>query len=192
LGHVIVKLPSRVIICEDGFVICTLFGAMQRRWEEVKAVHQTYTRGFISRIVGSRGVGWVYRVVIENGPTLRFGRAGLTAHPGDWFQQQVAHVNWPRALADLEEGKWLDFGPIQISRWGVRCGENQLPWAEVEAFEASVFTLRVRRQPGGEWASFRLAEVPNLELLTRLVHHAAQASDSPADLTPSSGPSPGP
>jgi hypothetical protein len=178
LIYVLATVGYRVIICERAIIDCTPFGVRVVLWDEVTGVYHVLTPYYVRipytarrRRVFSRS----YRVDSHNGPSLHYGSSYYNSFAlGSCLQREFARARFPQAMADLRAGKWLDFDAILISRWGVRAGEDQISWADIELFEVSGDKFYIMSRGGDPWASFPFTAVSNVELLKQLIRCAPQ------------------
>lgn len=71
-----------------------------------------------------------------------------------------------KALLDLQAGKRLSFGAIQVDRQGVSNGRETLPWSEVSGVRASGGTITINRQGKWlSWAQISTERTPNVLVL---------------------------
>jgi hypothetical protein len=103
-------------------------------------------------------------------------------------EQENVRRQLPRALADVQAGRAVAFGPFAATRDGLSHRERLLPWKEVGG--AAVVqgllvigdtTRGIRILPKRDgiiaWARHRYADVPNAAVLLALVEHSS--GDSP-------------
>jgi hypothetical protein len=97
---------------------------------------------------------------------------------GDLIAERVAEVLLPEASRQLSEGRTLTFGPIQLSRAGLQCHGQYLPWHHVPTL---TFGLNPRPSKGTSMVSnmihlrltpgcqVEMGEIPNYPLFEKLV-----------------------
>jgi hypothetical protein len=71
-----------------------------------------------------------------------------------------------KALADLQAGKKLSFGAIQVDRFGVSNGRETIPWSEVSEVRVNNGTITINRQGKWlSWAQISTERTPNVLVL---------------------------
>jgi hypothetical protein len=104
--------------------------------------------------------------LVMSDPAARLEATQLLAQT---IQQEVARQLMPRLQAAVEEGSWLGFGAVRLSRTGLQQGEQILPWEAVERIEIGSGTVTVhRRGRRRRWLEVAVDEIPNLLLFARL------------------------
>jgi hypothetical protein len=144
------------------------------RWDEVTAVRERMTAGggnhqprvmawargedHVLELHGTEGRSLVLRNRVEHFDTL----VALVKHyTRAWLM--------PEALAAFQAGGRLSFGPITVDREGLHCGEERLPWREVESVEVSGGKVTIRRHDRWlAWFSVPVGEVPNAHVLAAI------------------------
>jgi hypothetical protein len=163
----------RLIICEDGFLDCRGSDTLDVTWLEVDAVYEKITR-FVNEWGAHIRTEFLYTVVLESGKTYTYTQEFSDVETlGNQLQRGVAEAHFPRALKALENGKWLDFDDIRISRRGIELHGDRLPWDEVGEFSAENGYLSIyQRFSNREFAQVAFAKIPNVKLLTMLIEEA--------------------
>lgn len=87
----------------------------------------------------------------------------------------------PPAVAALENGETLDFGPVVLDAEGLRVSEDKrLDWEEVDEVKI-VKGLVTATRVGKRWTWFKtpISQVPNAHVLLALVQHCRNGAASP-------------
>lgn len=103
-------------------------------------------------------ISYAYTVTDTTGEDviLRGGFAG----PEEWgpaIQRAVTVARFPRALAQLEAGQRLDFGPLWMTASEIGSGGTSVPWQQVE--EITVKDGYVKLRVAGRWSSLTATSV---------------------------------
>ncbi|MBY0229422.1 MAG: hypothetical protein K2W96_09100 [Gemmataceae bacterium] len=168
------RLGKRAIACEEGFVDCGLFGARAWRRDEVEAIHESHVRAIVNGSYSHTVHEYAPRVKDQTIITFNQLYDGILLL-GKRLQAGVEESRWPRAVADLDAGEWVGFGPIRASRWGIGCGRDEIPWREVEELAVDKGELPVyRRFARGTWARVGLVDIPSLGLFNRLLGRVSE------------------
>ncbi len=81
---------------------------------------------------------------------------------------------YPRLLEEYRQafnaGQPLDFGPLQLSRTGLRHGQQVLPWSEIESVTLERGRLHVHPRRGRGWR-IAVRRIPNAEVCLQLASH---------------------
>jgi hypothetical protein len=159
------------------------------RWQEIDAVQESLVTGEAKAVLAAsaRDENHVFRVTCRDGKVLVF-RSFLDDLP--WLGQIIQHETLPYllppAVAALEAGDALDFGPLCIDAEGLRSApEKRLAWGELEDAEIANGLLVVKQV--GKWRAWfkmPIGQVPNAHVLLALVHHYRNV-DQAVDLLPS-------
>ncbi|WP_329582544.1 hypothetical protein OG500_21280 [Kitasatospora sp. NBC_01250] len=112
---------------------------------------------------------------------VKGGTVGAFENPGTWggeIQQQVTAAQLPLALAAVQAGQTLQFGPYTVSAERLTAGSKAVGWSEVQAISTEKGHLTVKRQ--GRWLNMTatpVRRIPNFfvfrTLADRLVESAA-------------------
>jgi len=153
------------------------------RWSEVATVTESQIVGDLQSVLQAsvRGEDHYFRVRCRDGTELVF-RNFLDDLP--WLakilQRETLPHLMPPAVAALEKGEVLYFGPLVLDQEGIRSGEERrLAWDEVEDMKVANAVLLVM-QRGKRWAWFKtpLGEVPNAHVLLALVQGCRKKAPS--------------
>jgi hypothetical protein len=144
------------------------------RWQEVHTVQETRLVGEMQSVLqaSARGEDHYFRVTCRDGKELVFRNF---LDDLSWLGQIIHHETLPYllppAVAALEKGESLDFGPLCVDPEGLRSApEKLLSWEEVKEVTVANGLLKVTRM-GKLWAWFKtpLSQVPNAHVLLALV-----------------------
>lgn len=169
----------RVVVCQDGLVLVKPRGCTIVRWDEIVEFYRAETRlmfaGF--HLNTSRTFAIVTTAGKRTEITSFFRDTGTL---GDTIERQVLTRLLPAALAALEAGETVTFGPIGVSRQGLwRAGGHVLPWEALDSVQIASGWLRVR-QAGAwfNWFSLMSGAVPNVLLFLALVNKMCKEPQS--------------
>src|SRR5207245_2253538 len=91
------------------------------RWDQIREVYQFVHPAWKK-----------YNVVTRIGKTLTItGDTRGHTRLGDHIAERVAEILLPGALKRLEDGQTLSFGPLSISRAGIECNGELVPWHHI-------------------------------------------------------------
>jgi hypothetical protein len=91
------------------------------KWNEIREVYRSV-----------RPAWQRYRLVARKGREVKL-TSDIKEHArlGEHISERVAELLFPDALRWLEDGAPVSFGPIRVSRGGIVCNGEQLPWQHV-------------------------------------------------------------
>jgi hypothetical protein len=163
-------------------------------WDEVTEVRLKADAGtfvILRDEAGETLSGWLE---VEP-PTFQLWNAHLTVRRADGttakltpavggYPDLVAHVQretfralWPKTLARFRAGERVEFGPLEVSRTGLRYEKNLLPWADLSEVAVSSKHLNVKRKGKWlPWVSKDLDEVSNPHVLLALIEEARRTA----------------
>lgn len=149
------------------------------RWEDIESIHETLMAGEVHSALRAsvRGEDHFFRVKCRNGTELVFRNflddlVGL----GKILKHETLAYLLPPAVAALENGETLDFGPFVLDAEGLRVSEDKrLDWDEVDEVKIAKGLVTVTRV-GKRWNWFKspLGRVPNAHVLLALVRHCCE------------------
>jgi hypothetical protein len=163
--HAVAGSAGVVLVENDAVSSC--------RWQEVQTVWETRLVGGESVLQASaRGENHFFRVTCPDGKEMVF-RNFLDDLPwlGQIIERETLPYLLPLAVAALEKGEVLDFGPLGVDPEGLRSTpEKLLSWNEVKEVTVANGLLKVT-QIGKLLAWFKtpLGQVPNAHVLLALV-----------------------
>jgi hypothetical protein len=151
-------------------------------WDDVAEVRVTWTN--VRRYLG----GCV--LVGKDGKRMELTShlAGIEAI-GSTVETESVRRQVPRALAELEAGRTVPFGPFAVSKAGLAHGSRELAWRDVAgaALSDGIIAIgdtergiRVLPKRGGliAWAKASYDEVPNAAVLLTLVQQLKGSHDA--------------
>jgi hypothetical protein len=151
------------LLCRDGLVWQQGEDRQALRWDEV------------AQLMHPQSFGDDYKLVADDGRQMPIRRYihGYLELLGTVITR-VNQVLLPRAVAALEEGDAVSFGPFAVSRDALAYKGKVLPWEQIAALEIQVGQagrrLRIRKQGGLlPWCYAPLDKVPNNSVLLELV-----------------------
>ncbi|MFI6472727.1 DUF6585 family protein [Streptomyces sp. NPDC050516] len=118
-------------------------------------------------------ISYAYTVTDTTGTqvTLREGYA----QPHEWgpaIQQAVTQAQLPQAVAELNAGRRLEFGPLWLTPTEIGSGDKSTPWPQVE--EVAVKDGYVRIRVAGRWSALSMtavSRIPNFLVFHALADH---------------------
>ncbi|TDC59582.1 hypothetical protein E1258_17525 [Micromonospora sp. KC207] len=164
----------RYYLCEGGLLVAAGVTRLTRTiaWDQVAELWRYQTR-----VYSEHGPQSFHRcrMRLVDGTRVNLEKPPLAG--GDQLSQtieeRVTAVMLPAALAALEAGERLPFGPLVATPAGLTTGQGVLAWADLHT--ARVNRLRIRLAPTGPGPSIsvRVRTVPNALVLIGLVHRLA-------------------
>ncbi|MFF4405855.1 DUF6585 family protein [Streptomyces sp. NPDC001262] len=121
-------------------------------------------------------ISYAYTVTDTTGERVTL-RGGF-ADPQEWgpaIQRAVTVARFPQALARLDAGQRLDFGPLWMTAAEIGSGGKSVPWQQVE--EIAVQDGYVKVRVAGRWSSLTMTPVrriPNLFVFRALADRYCQ------------------
>ena len=120
------------------------------------------------------GGGLTIRVRLDGGTEHRLKLESFQMADLGSLEHHLASRVAEARLADLrprfDKGKWIAFGPLEISTDGVRASSNQIEWADLGSVTVEDGRLLLRREPRGmAWRVQPLRDVPNAQALVDLI-----------------------
>jgi hypothetical protein len=138
-------------------------------WKELKHVWIEPTGG-----------GRKFTVTTTAGAKVRFHyEIRNSAALGKTIESEMVNALRPSAERAIDQGETVAFGPLGVSQEGVHKGDDLLPWDELSEFSTG-YNPAMRRwqlfigRKGKltKWFAGSTHKIPNLQLLTELVHRA--------------------
>jgi hypothetical protein len=174
---IILNRHMHVLIFDEGLVAIRMGEVFVARWDEIERVRDEV-------IHQNKAMIQQCTICLRSGKT--FVLSNLTDLLAD-YERLVATIveqadtrRLPEALADLEAGRLLDFGGLQLSPEGIHHGEHVLPWAEVGSIMSDPFRVSIaRRDALLSWAIVPSGQLHNRFLLKTLVYHFKDAAQEP-------------
>ncbi|MFH8801243.1 DUF6585 family protein [Streptomyces sp. NPDC017936] len=171
-GGPVVGAGARLDLYEHGMTVAT--------GKRIHAIRFDTTVVRRCRVLSPRGVTRALVLVdVDDGRIVL--RHGDFDRPREWWpgiRRAVTEAQVPRALAALDRGARLVFGPVWITADEVGSGRTALRWAQVQRVEVLNGSVAVRA--AGRWQVWATAAsgIPNLcvlhALAERLAGHAGE------------------
>ena len=152
----------RALIFDDGLVVIRHDQVFVARWDEIEWVRDEVVqqnKAFIQQCT----------ICLYSGKT--FVLSNLTDLLADYERlvraivEQADTRRLPEALAELEAGRMLYFGLLQITPEGIVHDGRVLPWADVHSIHSDSFRVAIERR--GAW--FTWATIPSGQLYNRFL-----------------------
>lgn len=161
----------RVYVCDDGLACVRDANVDTMRWDDVTAIRGTRFLTQTKNAVVSSPPGFVLSAT--GGRQLQFTHS--IARRGElrrWIEEQTLPRMLPPTVAAFNGGTELGFGPVRVSRDGLRCGQDYLTWDLLERVELARGRLLLYDGPK-LFGRFNITQIPNLHLLLALIEHAS-------------------
>ncbi|MGW1195180.1 DUF6585 family protein [Streptomyces sp. NPDC002536] len=146
---------SRLDLYERGLTIAHRGHVRAVRYADTDVLQDTIRHtynGMTTRI------SYAYTVTDTTGESVIL-RGGF-ADPQEWgqaIQRAVTVARFPQALARLDAGQRLDFGPLWMTSSEIGSGGKSVPWQQVE--EIAVKDGYVKVRVAGRWSSLTMTSV---------------------------------
>jgi hypothetical protein len=144
-------------------------------WDHVRDIFQTL-----------HPVWKKYRLTARNGFDLTLNEnIGNARALGELIEEKVTAHRLPAALADLEAGKAIRFGPLGVSHAGLSFDGESAVWGEVSlslglnpetvrgSMVSNLFHLHIHSRARAKSHKVEIGQIPNFRLFTELVRHVA-------------------
>lgn len=146
-------------------------------WREVTV--RRHVQRTVNRSRRTDHTTWTYVLTRPDGRTLELDQELIPDLPawGDELVAEIVRAQLPGALADLDDGRELRFGPIRVTADTVADGGKVLTWPQVESVGYEQGTLMIHGTRAGERRRTTLMAVqltPNVGLLAALAHTLRQ------------------
>jgi hypothetical protein len=155
------RAARRIHVFEHGLMLADKNGPTAVfRWEDLSCL-QAITRRYVNGVYV--GTVYVYTLIDRSGKTTKI--TGFYEKPDEWgplIQTEILRAQLPRALAALDAGTNLQFGPLTINRGGIATSSKSLRWNEIENIDLFQGYLRIK-QAGRwlRWSSRPVSQIPN-------------------------------
>jgi hypothetical protein len=164
------------------------------RWDEIAAFYCDTPEHYASQRFSQRGgnevlhyckIRTVDNQIVRFDDTLKGVR-----HLADTIQAETVTMISPYVMAAFEAGTPVDFGPLIVSKEGLRAKDTFMPWREVVRFDLlpkqGVIVIEQTNNPV-RWGTFMIAYVPNLTSLKVIVRQMLAAHTNGAVVLRTSG-----
>lgn len=91
------------------------------------------------------------------------------------LQEEATRVHLPRALAELDAGRAVEFGSATVSPQALTLDGKEIPWSEISALSIKKGFLNIKRDGKFFRTSLQLSYIPNFSVLASLVRHYSGA-----------------
>lgn len=170
---------AQLSLYEPGTVVQSGDETHVFRWDTV-SVLQDLTRVSHKMYGTETGVSWIHRYQLTDPSGTSYLVTGDFTGPEQWgpeIQRRVAAAQLPRAVADIEAGKTLEFASIALSRSHIRAHGRSVSWSEVQEIRVDKGYISIR--VAGEW--FSLAKtttnaIPNVFIFLELAESLRTAA----------------
>ncbi|HEU5198352.1 MAG TPA: DUF6585 family protein [Ktedonobacterales bacterium] len=164
----------RIYACTDGFVFLKGSTALPFRWDQVAFVWQRITRNYTNGVYTGTTFRYMVQRVdnVEVRITQQF-RNGMQL--GTQIQREATNRLTPAALAAVNAGQTLQFGPFSVSRQGLGTSRGMIPWNEVQQVSANrgIVVIQQRGQRKGKTYGM-VYKVPNMYVFFNVANAIAK------------------
>ena len=166
----------RIYACTDGLLFLKGSTPIPCRWDQVAFVWQRVTRNYTNGVY--TGTTFKYTVQRVDGVEVRITqqfRNGMQL--GTQIQREATSRLTPAALAAVNAGQTLQFGPFSVSRQGLATSRGMIPWNEVQQVSANrgMVVIQQRGQRKGKTYGM-VYKVPNLYVFFNVANAMAKGS----------------
>ncbi len=153
---------QKYAVSSDGLTVWHHFKATHHRWEHIREVYKDVHPSWMK-----------YRLVVRGGQDLSIaGEVWRYKKLGELIAAKVAEHSLPAALAELEAGRDVRFGPLAVSRAGVTIKGQLEPWHRIGVISyglnpnpklgTAVVSNMYHARIGSAWVE--LGDIPNCRL----------------------------
>jgi len=164
----------RIYACADGFVFLKGSTALPFRWDQVAFVWQRITRNYTNGVY--TGTTFKYTVQRVDGVEVRITqqfRNGMQL--GTQIQREATSRLTPAALAAVNAGQTLQFGPFSVSRQGLATPKGLIPWNEVQQVSANRGLVVIQQRGQRKSKTYGMVyKVPNLYVFFNVANAIAK------------------
>jgi hypothetical protein len=167
-----------VAVYDQGLVVRDRKGIKPWRWEEIVSLKAAVTRHYIFGIYA--GTTHRYSLFNHRNQRLVFGEMYARVEElAKIIQDGISPILYGRAAQKYNTGQTLVFGPVAISKSGIRIGKKVYPWSEVEQVSIQQGILKVTKKDGRRFsgASASASVIPNLNILLSIIHQVVGLKD---------------
>ena len=179
-----------VTVYRDGFKHRQGDTSARVRWDEVAAFYCDTPEHYASQRFSQRGGNEVLHFckikTVDNEFVLFDDTLGGVRRLADTIQAETVTLISPYVMTAFEAGASVDFGPLIVSKEGLRAKGTFMPWREVVRFDLlpkqGVIVIEQHDNPV-RWGTFMIAYVPNLTSLKVIVRKMlAEHTDGAVEL----------
>ncbi|HEU5368704.1 MAG TPA: DUF6585 family protein [Ktedonobacterales bacterium] len=152
----------RIYACTDGFLFMKGSNPIPCRWDQVAFVWQRIIRHYRNGIY--TGTSYKYTVQRADGVKIVLTEMFRKVNQlGEQIQREVTSRLAPQALAAINAGQTLSFGPFNLSRQGLATSKGMIPWSEAQQVSANRGLVMIQRRGQSRGAPYGgVDKVPNL------------------------------
>jgi hypothetical protein len=168
----------------EGFIVSRAGSIVTARWDEITSLRE---RLFYVPL-RARAIRMSYHITLANGQVARIDHAfGQMNELGKTLQRMTTAALLPAARDTYERGEPVRFGRFSVTQWGITDHDHKqengmnghgqtLLWRDLRriSFARGVLTIS-RGGARGPWARARVADVPNIYLLTTLISYVPRS-----------------
>jgi hypothetical protein len=160
-----------VALYDQGFAVRDRKGILSWRWEEVASLTTAVTRHYTNGIY--TGTTHLYTLYNRHNERLVLNDIYVKVEElAKAIEECIFPHLYGRAADQYNTGQMLIFGPVAVSKAGIRIGKKTYPWTEVKEVSIHQGTVKVSKKDGGWFsrASARVSAIPNLRVLLTIIH----------------------
>lgn len=162
----------RVVTNETSLQIQKRNRAISIPWEEIEFVRSSSIRYGVAKLDwGNRSTLWVHT---SSGQVFRFVNNLMDFNS---LAEAVKAALYPRYLAryreDLNQGRSINFGPIQLTPNGIVFGRKECHWSTLEDVSLARGRLTITANEGQRMKSYSIPakKIPNSDLCAQLIQN---------------------
>jgi hypothetical protein len=172
------------VLAEQGVAVVGTGGAtmVPYHWETM-SVLQEITRNHRNGVHTHTTYAYTFAGPGVEESQVKGGVIGAFQDPQIWgpeIQQQVTAAQLLPALAAVQAGRTLEFGPFALTAERLSAGEKSVAWSEVQEITTKNGFLSVKQQ--GRWLKMSVrtvSRIPNFFLFRMLAEHLVEAARAP-------------
>lgn len=162
---------QHIVVYEHGLAFKSWRGLRQWAWADIQAIQANIIRYSYLGLV-PMGTTHTYMVWTHKGDYLTLTQtiANVQALAND-IEQATNPILLSQSVAAFENNRPVNFGPITLSRQGVKFNGKIYDWSQVANISIENGTINISQKGGGFFsgASLSAASVPNIKVLLALL-----------------------
>jgi hypothetical protein len=175
------KRGESISLYEEGILVRARSSEIPWPWEEIGSIRSAVSQRYILGIY--TGTERSYTLVRKDGqPLVLDENIQKVDRLAEAIREKIVPMQYARYAPAFEEGRELQFGPVQLSRVsGVVVQQKTLPWGQVRQVSIEKGALRLAIMDAkGHAAEIKIPveQIPNPEVLLALLQGCA-GSEAP-------------
>ncbi len=156
---------------ERGIAVRSRKGLQIWHWTDIQSIKVSVTRHYTNGIYS--GTTHEYTLLDKQNQKLVLSDVFKKVEElAEAIEQGVYPLLYPVAAEEYNNGRMLNFGPVNIDKAGLQIGKKCFPWNTIKEVSVKQGYLRVAPQGGGLFsgASIGVAFIPNMHILLSIIN----------------------